>query len=202
VLKIPYTMVMYVTLDKGTMFGGKSSALCKLYIQYMKQKRNGQSLRILIVKHAIDDRYDGEHYIVTHDGKKIPCIRISHMRDIAPDEWDVLIIDEGQFFPDLYQWLDMHFQRLDTRVHIAGLNGDKRQRNFGDINLISPFCSREVTHYAMCAVCGEDAPFTKDRSNSSDIISVGGDNKYYTVCHRHLNVPASDIEAYVDYSDN
>lgn len=195
-------MVMYVTLDKGTMFGGKSSELYKLYRQYMKQKRGGRLLRILIIKHAIDTRYDGDSHIVTHDGKKIPCTRISFVMDIEPDKWDVIIIDEGQFFPDLYKWIDTYFYTSDTHVHIAGLNGDKKQRNFGDINLISPFCSKEVLHYAMCAVCGDDAPFTKDREDSSERVNVGGDDRYYTVCHKHLLVPASEIETYVDYTSN
>lgn len=195
-------MAMYVTLDKGTMFGGKSSILYKKYRQYMKQKRGEKHLKMLVVKHAIDIRYGGESHIVTHDGKKIPCTRILKLKDINPTDWDVIIIDEGQFFPDLYQWLDTHFNTCNTRVHIAGLNGDKKQKNFGDINIISPFCSEERIHYGMCAVCGDTAPFTKYRRDSDEQAIVGGDDDYYTVCHKHLNVPAYEIEIYVDYSSN
>lgn len=199
-------MVMYLTLDKGTMFGGKSSELYKKYRQYMKQKKcvndGVRNLRILVLKHSIDTRYNGDSHIVTHDGKKVPCTRCSSLMDINPQEWDVIMIDEGQFFPDLYTWIETHFSTCNTRVHVAGLNGDKNQRNFGDINRISPFCSEERVHYGMCAVCGDVAPFTKYRGDSDEQTIVGGDDDYYTVCSKHLNVPPSEIEKYVDYSSN
>ena len=200
-------MVMYITLDKGTMFGGKSSELCKLHRQYSKKKRyisvtESEKLRLLVIKHGVDTRYDGSQHIVTHDKKKIPCARINRLLDINPYDWDVIIIDEGQFFPDLYDWISKHFSICNTRVHVAGLNGDKNQGNFGDINRISPFCSEERIHYGMCAVCGEKAPFTKYRGDSVEQTVVGGDDDYYTVCHRHLDISPSEIEKYVDYSSD
>lgn len=182
-------MVLYITLDKGTMFGGKSSELCRYYQQYRKKK-----LRLLALKHSIDCRYDGDDFIITHDRKKIPCLRVSTLKDITPGDWDVILLDEGQFFPDLYDWIERHFLSCDTRVHIAGLNGDKNQKNFGDINRISPFCSEERVHYAMCAVCGDKAPFSKFKGDCPQRILVGGDDEYYTVCARHLSTPVSEIE--------
>jgi thymidine kinase len=193
-------MVLYVTLDKGTMFGGKSSMLYKYYRQYMKKKSGGKHLRITVIKHTIDTRYGGDTHIITHDGKKVPCTRISSLMDIDPREWDVIMIDEGQFFPDLYKWLEMYFRAYDTHVHIAGLNGDKQQKNFGDINTISPFLSEERVHYGMCAVCGDSAPFTRYRGDSDEQAVVGDDNDYYTVCRRHLDIPSQDIEMYVNYA--
>lgn len=190
---------MYLTLDKGTMFGGKSSKLYKLYLQYMRKKnphKKGEKLRILVVKHGKDDRYSDDH-IVTHDNNKIPCSTTDKLMSINVDDWDVILIDEAQWFADLYTFVELNFQK-DIRVHVAGLNGDKNQKNFGDVNLISPFCSEEHIHYGICAVCGDKAPFSKYRGDSKERDVVGGTDKYYTVCHKHLYTPVSEIDEYID----
>lgn len=178
---------MYITCDKGTMFGGKSSALHKRYRQYQIQQRYGEPMKILVIKHSIDTRYGGNDHIITHDGKKIPCIRVQDLNEIEPSQWDVIFIDEAQFFLDLKEWVERYFCTCVTRVHIAGLNGDKNQKNFGDINLISPYCSEEQVHYSMCIRCGNPAPFTKCRADSQEQTLIGGDDEYYTVCVHHLN---------------
>ena len=168
------------------MFGGKSSALWKRYRQYMTQRMNGSILQIAVIKHSLDTRYDDDQHITTHDGKKIPCIHLSSLESIDPREWDVIMIDEGQWFNDLYSWIEKYFSLCHTRIHIAGLNGDKNQKNFGDINLLSPFCSEEHIHYGMCVICGDSAAFTRYKGDSNERDIIGDD--YYTVCHRHLNV--------------
>lgn len=187
-------MVLYITLSKGTMFGGKSSELEKRYRQYIAinkyaEAQGKQKMRILVTKPYIDTR-DSNLHIVTHDGKKIPCIQMKNLMDINIDDYDVIIIDEAQWFPDLYQFVEKNFHK-NARIHIAGLNGDKHQRNFGngDINLISPFCSEETKHNGMCHFCGDPAPFTKYKGMSQELNIPGGDDEYYTVCAKHLDTP-------------
>jgi thymidine kinase len=190
-------MTMYLTLDKGTMFGGKSSRLYKLYLQYTRKKnphRQGEKLRILVVKHKMDNRYSVDH-IVTHDGHKIPCTPMDNLLSIDVDQWDVIIIDEAQWFSDLYQFIESNF-RKNVRVHVAGLNGDKDQRNFGQVNMISPFCSEEHRHCGICIVCGDTAPFSKYRGESRERDNVGND--YYTVCYKHIDTPINEINSYID----
>lgn len=197
-------MAIYLTVDKGTMYGGKSSTLEKLWKQYKKRKnphRSDGKLRILVLKHAFDNRYAVDH-IVTHDGKKIPCTCVSELMNIDPSNWDVILIDEGQFFADLFDWISTYFRKCSTRIHIAGLNGDKNQNNFGDINKLSPFCSDERIHYGICAVCGDRAPFTRDRYEGSETIAIGGDDRYFLVCAAHLDTPISEIESYIDYQSS
>lgn len=184
-------MTIYLTSDKGTMFGGKSSALWRYYRQYTKKKH----LRIICIKPLKDNRYSCEH-IVTHDNKRIPCVRVEHLMEIDTSEWDVIIVDEGQWFSDLYLFVSTYFRLGSFRMHVAGLNGDKNQTNFGDINAISPFCSEEYVHYGMCAVCGDKAPFTKERIIREDRDIPGGDDDYYTVCHKHLDIPGDQIDIY------
>lgn len=174
-------MVMYLTLDKGTMFGGKSSRLHEYYLGYKER----EDVSLLVLKHRIDTRYSTDH-IVTHDGRMMPCTAVETLSGIDPSVWDVIIIDEGQFFHDLYTWVSTHFYTCDTIVHIAGLNGDKRRNSFGDINRLSPFCSEERVHYGRCIVCDAPAPFTSYRGDDDSQIVVGSDMDYYTVCINHL----------------
>jgi len=179
-------MCMYLTVDKGTMFGGKSSSIVRRYLQYTKlynPHRNNGEIRILAIKHQLDTRYSDDH-IVTHDGKKIPCERRSTLLDLDVENWDVIFIDEGQWFTDLLQFVQKNFYQ-DIRVHVAGLNGDKNQNSFGDINLLSSYCSEENIHYGMCAICGDKAPFTIYKGKSKERDNLGTD-EYVTVCHKHL----------------
>lgn len=174
-------MVIYLTLDKGTMFGGKSSRLYNYYIDY----KDRMDMKMLVLKHSIDSRYSIDH-IVTHDGMRIPCTAVDSLSNIDPSVWDVIIIDEGQFFNDLYIWIHEHFYTCNTTIHVAGLNGDKNSNSFGDINLLSPLCSEERVHYGRCIVCGSPAPFTRYSGDSDSQIVIGDDMVYYTVCINHL----------------
>lgn len=176
-------MPMYLTLDKGTMRGGKSSALCTWYRRYLPLKGS----KILVVKPAKDTRWS-PMYVTTHDGTQIPCTTIGNLMDIDVSLWNIIIIDEGQWFDDLLQFIETHFYTTSLSVHVAGLNGDKHQRNFGQINMISPYCSKEIIHYSICIICGNDAPFTKERIPSVDRDIPGDMDRYYTVCHKHINV--------------
>lgn len=185
-------MVLYVTLSKGTMFGGKSSELERRYRQYVAIDRHAEQqgkkkMRILVTKPCMDTRNSNSH-IVTHDGKMIPCTQMKNLSSINVDDYDVIIIDEAQWFPDLYQFIEQNFHK-NARIHVAGLNGNKNQRNFGDVNLISPFCSEEQMHCGMCYFCGDPAPFTREKEESKEINKPGGDDDYFTACNKHLNTP-------------
>lgn len=171
---------MYLTLVKGPMWAGKSTELCNLYRQYKKK-----NTRILAMKHKKDTRYSSE-YICTHDGGKIPCITLDKLVGIEVGDYDVILIDEAQWFSDLYEFISMNFN-TNIRIHVAGLSGDKNQHNFGQVNMISPYCSKETIKYAICDICGDDAPFSKCKLSSPEIDKVGGSDEYYAVCHKHIN---------------
>lgn len=166
---------MFLTLDKGPMFSGKTTALIARFNKY-KNKRIG------VFKHCFDTRR-GTSYINTHDGKCIPCTSISDLTEINLDLYDVVIIDEAQFFTGLESFIRSNFHR-DINVHIAGLNGDKHQHSFGEINDISPLCSEEILHRSICSKCDRDAPFSVKLTMSDEIIDIGGSDKYTTLCDK------------------
>ncbi len=179
--------VMYLTVDKGSMRGGKSTALWMRYQEYQRQGK----LRILVLKHELDTRYSLDHIVTRgNPGHRIPCKRVRDLGWIQTKDWDVIIIDEAQWFKDLEPWCRAHFHE-DIRVHIAGLNGDRDQQCYGQVNLLSPMCSEEVVHYARCQICNEIAPFTiyMGTKLGRDIV---GDDGYYTVCQKHVCLAQKD----------
>ena len=63
--------------------------------------------KVLIVKYAKDTRYD-DTGIATHDKQTLPAVsatRLETLTDTA-DDYDVVGIDEGQFFSDVVEWTE------------------------------------------------------------------------------------------------
>lgn len=175
---------MYVGLCIGPMFAGKSTYLQTKYRQYSKNKAN----RILVVKPKFDTRYD-EHFICTHTGQKIPAVGMDTLIGITYEDWDVIIIDEAQWFPCLYEFIHVGMKSntySNLRVFVAGLSGDKNQSKFGTILDIVPMCSEIITLHSPCDVCGEMGAFTKCRVNTKERDVLGSDDIYYCVCSKHL----------------
>lgn len=166
----------YITLDKGPMFSGKTLSLINRLTKYPSSVRKG------VFKHAFDSRFSTDE-IVTHSGIRVKCIPIESLDQIDVDQYDVIAIDEAQFFDGLDHFLRSNF-RKDVIIHLAGLNGDRDQMNFGDINIISPLCSEEILHHSICSVCMQPSSFSVALKKSEEVVDVGGDDKYETRCHR------------------
>ena len=85
-----------LTVNTGSMFSGKSTMLIN---QGEKHAKAGQ--RVLYIKPSFDNRYS-ENEIVTHDGIKVPAINVGAGQRLTevinPKEFDVVLIDEAQFF--------------------------------------------------------------------------------------------------------
>lgn len=98
-----------LSLIFGPMFSGKSSELQRIVRRYEISKK-----RCLMVNYAEDCRYSSEEVVSTHDRYKtlIPRImkKASKVHSLAEldsqiDNFDVVAIDEGQFFLDVIQFL-------------------------------------------------------------------------------------------------
>merc|ERR1711997_706782 len=93
----------HIELILGPMFSGKSTELMRRLKRYQVAQ-----YKVMIVKYAKDVRYD-EDGIATHCGMKIPAT-VSTTRlelitnNILTEDYDVVGIDEGQFFPDVVPW--------------------------------------------------------------------------------------------------
>ena len=75
------------------------------------------------------------------------------------DKFDVIGIDEGQFYPDLITGVEKYV-RKDKILIISALDGTFERKPFGQIPNLIPLCDDIVKLNAICMICGNDAPFT------------------------------------------
>ena len=89
-----------ITLIMGPMFSGKTTSLINTIKRY-----NWQNKKAVLVKYTMDNRYSSESKIITHDKLEAPALNCQKLTDILTTlkEYDVIGIDEGQFFLDVFR---------------------------------------------------------------------------------------------------
>jgi len=185
-----------IELILGPMFSGKSTELMRRLKRYQVAQ-----YKVMIVKYAKDVRYD-EEGIATHCGMKITATvsatRLEHItNNIVKEDYDVIGIDEGQFFPDVVSWSEKMANEGKV-VLVAALDGTFQRKPFGDILSLIPLAEDVTKLKAVCMNCFEEAAFSK-RITSDDegkVEVIGGADKYMAVCracfhHNGVKIAAS-----------
>jgi thymidine kinase len=162
----------------GPMFSGKSTMLLTRYRRYGIAGK-----RCLLVKYAGDMRYSSsDENIVTHDQvsyRATSCRQLSEIASLVHN-YDVICIDEIQFYPDAHQYCD-EWANAGLIVEACGLSGDFRRRPFEQISLLIPMCD-DIEHVkAVCRNSGHDAPFSKRISLEQEQEVIGSTDKYLAV---------------------
>jgi len=162
----------------GPMFSGKTTYLVKLYNQLAL---DGVSVAVI---NYIDDKRYHESLLSTHDHVTIPCIFTKHIRDLIETDnvknSTVVLINEGQFFTDLYDCVNSLLVHGKT-VYVCGLDGDFKQQKFGQILDLIPICDKVVKLTAICHICKGDAIFSHRLSEELDQVVIGSSN-YVPLC--------------------
>jgi thymidine kinase len=172
----------HLKLILGPMFAGKSS-----YLLAEERKCKIAKRSVVCVKHALDQRYTEGTEIVTHNRhtSSAPSYASTTLTSIFEHllKYDVILIDEGQFFVDL-----LLADELVTRgkyVVVAGLSSDFKRESFESIHQLYPKADYVIQLNAICTKCGSDAPFTcrtKHESSSDLQTLVGGVETYEPRC--------------------
>ena len=177
----------------GPMFAGKTTTLINKAneISEFNKNQNINKDEILIINHSSDIRYSENTFITSHDNLRIPCIAMSYLCTIFESNISnikYIFINEGQFFPDLFDILKELLFKYKIKIYICGLDGDYKQNPFPDCKLLDliPLSSSVIKLNANCTYCKNNAPFTKRIINSNDIFLVGGSESYQPVCIEHL----------------
>lgn len=155
------------------MFAGKTSELLRLVTRAEMANK-----RVILYKYANDKRYS-ESKVSTHDfvmHEAISCDKLMPRIDEAK-EYDIVGIDEGQFFADIVEFAK-ELAKEHTEVIIAALDGDFLRRPFGStIELIS--CSESVQKLtALTRPEGKSAAFSKRCIKSDQLELIGGSESY------------------------
>ena len=172
----------YLELIIGPMFSGKTSRLVEIYKQCIFC-----NIPVLTINHSLDERYD-KSLLSTHDQIKIPCIKVDKLCDLLNSqliyESHVILINEGQFFVDLYDFT-VNMLELDKKIYICGLDGDFERKKFGQILDLIPMCDKVNKLSSLCSICknGIQGIFSMRLTNDKQQTLVGSDN-YIPVCRK------------------
>jgi thymidine kinase len=174
--------VGYLEMFTGCMYSGKTTKLIDIYNDYLVK-----GIKTCVVNYIGDDRYHDE-MMSSHDKKMIPCHRVKYIYDIflknpeILDTIDVYLINEGQFFKDLYEVVKLLVVSHGKTVYVVGLDGDFLMNKFGQISDLIPLCDKYEKLYAKCFKCNNPASFTERKTNDNKQLIIGSSDIYNPVC--------------------
>jgi thymidine kinase len=140
--------------------------------------------------------------VSTHDKIMAPCIQTTKLSDvwdykdldshfnensdrhIKLRSADVILINEGQFFKDLYSVVE-NMLKCNKRVYICGLDSDFERKKFGQILDLIPLCDKVNKLTSLCSQCKDGTPgiFSMRLTSEKQQTLVGSDN-YIPVCRK------------------
>ncbi len=181
--KLVFSYKGSIELVMGPMFSGKTTKL----LQKLNLRRVAK-MRCLLVKYSGDTRYDKDR-IVSHDGltKDIVTVSVTKLSELPPlDDYDVIGIDEGQFFPDIADVAD-DLADQGKEVVVAALSSTWKREGWVPIMNLIPKCEYIEKCRAICMICFKRADFSKRTNNSTEEKDIGGEDKYKATCRSCYN---------------
>lgn len=137
----------------------------------------------------------------THDSKTFPAIMLKNLSELNTNKFynkkylesSIVLIDEGQFYSDLYSFIKEELNKSGNKKFIiAGLSSDINQDPIGDIIKLIPLADDIIKLSAFCIYCKDGTPanFTKGLTPANDNtqVKVGAKEIYAPVCRKHFSV--------------
>ena len=170
-----------IKLIIGPMFSCKTTELIRTLERF-----EAVGFKTVAIKHEIDLRYGDDCTIETHSGIKYPAFQLANLMSGLADmeKYDIIGIDEGQFFSDLHEFVTQMAFHARKTVIISALSGTYEQKIFSSIADVIPLATEIVTLTAICRVCRiADAPYTVALGEMPQTaVKVGGSSDYMPVC--------------------
>jgi len=168
----------YLELIIGPMFSGKTSRLIDIYKQC-----KFCNIPVVVINHSSDTRYDNL-LLSNHDRVMIPCVQTNRLMTTYKQLQDakVFLINEGQFFEDLYEYVEL-LLKGGNKIYVCGLDGDFQRKKFGQILDLIPLCDKVTKLTSLCSICKNGKPgiFSMRLTVETCQTLVGSDN-YIPVC--------------------
>lgn len=180
-----------IDLILGPMFSGKTSRLLELLriwtVAIPREKAT------ILIKYAKDVRYSSEK-ASTHDQITWDAVSASSLSEVDElvKDYDVIAVDEGQFFPDAIEYITK-WADAGKKVIVAALDGTYQRKRWEILGLI-PHCETVIKLTAVCMDCRKyKGAFTARTSNETEVEVIGGADKYVSLCRicylrKHPNV--------------
>ena len=166
----------------GPMYSGKTSKL-----QMEKKKCEIAGKNVFVISYSGDSKRTGELNIIkTHDGFKSEATFVDKcgltMTFDKSRDFDVVIIDEGQFFDNLKVVCES-WSNQGVRVIVAGLVSTFKRDPFRNMTDLLSIANKITMLTAICKGCKKDIANCSQRIDESEQLElIGGKDKYIPVC--------------------
>lgn len=162
----------------GSMFSGKTEEL----IRRLKRARIARQ-RAIIFKPALDTRYS-DIDVVSHDHNSIHSTPVKDSQAImkAAQGYDVIGLDEAQFFDDGIVDVCNCLAFNGVRVIVAGLDMDFLGKPFGPMPALCAIADEVIKVHAICVKCGNLAYASHRLVKSKERVMLGEKDEYEPLC--------------------
>ncbi len=171
----------------GSMFSGKTEEL----IRRIKRATFARQ-RVVIFKPQIDTRYSEEE-VVSHDRNSVMSVPLStsaeildylssHATSTDGYDFDVVGIDEAQFFGMDLVAVCNQLANNGVRVIIAGLDMDFQCTPFGPIPALCAVADEVTKVHAICVKCGALAYVSHRLVHDQNQVLIGEQAEYEPLC--------------------
>ncbi len=162
----------------GSMFSGKTEEL----IRRLKRAKIANQ-RVEIFKPRMDTRYDDAR-VVSHDANSILSMPIEHSSKLLSlaEGFEVIGIDEAQFFDMELTDACQELALRGVRVIVAGLDMDYKGRPFGPMPNLLAVAEYITKVHAICPHCGNLATHSYRLTQDNSDILLGEKDLYEPRC--------------------
>jgi thymidine kinase len=171
----------------GPMYAGKTTKLIETFENMMSDNK-----KVIVLTHSSEIRYSIEK-LSTHDQKHISCFKYNTIDTFIQEKKDNIIstdsvlIDEAQFFPDLFEKVLYMVNKMNKHVYVFGLDGDFQRNKFGQVLDLIPQCDTVEKLHSICNDCKEQAIFSHRINESNEQVVVGSQDIYQPLCRKCYN---------------
>ena len=175
--------VGWIEVICGSMFSGKTEELIRRIrrVKLAKQK-------VKVFKPKKDTRYNKKK-ITSHDSNTIKSKSVSSSNKIIKlsENFDVIGIDEVQFFDDGIVDVCNSLANSGKRVIVAGLDMDYKGNPFGQMPNLLAIAEYVTKVHAVCIRTGKMANYTHRIVDNDELILLGDTKKYEALSRKVYN---------------
>lgn len=180
----------YLKVILGPMFSGKTTELIRIYRRY-----SACNIPVCVINHVSDQTRYSTEKMSSHNKEQINSYNFEKLYHCIEEDFvhkvKVILINEGQFFEDLFDVVINLINKHKKVVYVCGLDGDYQQKKFGQIIDLIPHSDNVRKLKGICFNCKiKESIFTHRISNEKEQIVVGVDN-YSSLCRECFIVSAS-----------
>lgn len=178
----------------GSMFSGKTEEL----IRRLRRAELAQQ-KVAVFKPEMDQRY-AQHNVVSHDSNEFAALAVKNASALLTQAigYDVVGLDEAQFFDDEIVAVCNTLANNGVRVIIAGLDMNYKGIPFGSMPQLMATAEYVTKVHAICSRTGRLAQYSYRLDSNEDLVLLGETQEYQALSraafvqamHERKNNPA------------